>query len=140
VVGMVERRSFANTAKISETKDILDYSQQHTDTGCGESPVPVIDRQRAAHERRKQGTRVYAHIEYGKSGVAPIIIPGIEIAHHLADVRFEKACTDGDKNKSCVEKGYRRECQQKMAHRYDDSTDQCCPLGADVAVGEPAAQ
>ena len=119
-------------------EDECQESQGHADAGGGEAVTPADPlAQRAANERRQEGTQVDPHVEDRVGPVPPAVALRIKRADHGRDVRLEEPVADDQQAQTEIEQLSLG--QGELAQRHQDPADEHRLPLAEVAIRQPAA-
>ena len=120
---------------------VLDYPKEHAHTRRCKTVMPVHFLAKiAAHQRSQQRAEIDAHIENGKTGVAPCAPFGVQLAHDGADVGFQQPGAEDDQDQTKKKRFGTRDRQDKMSGHNNQTAVPHRLLLAQQAVCDPPAR
>ena len=102
--------------------------------------MPVFRGQPAARQGSQESPDVDPHVVDREAAVPPRVARLVELPDDRADVRLEQSCTEGDQHQSQGERGNPGNGEREVTAHDDDAAVPDRALGAQQAVGHPAAR
>src|SRR6185312_391960 len=95
--------------------------------------------EKADDDRRNESPEVYPHVEDRKACIATLVLVGIQLTNHRADIRLKQPRSDSNQNESGIKGRYAIDCHRIVSASDYDAAYQDGPPRAENPIRQPAS-